>query len=78
MEALTWIWYGSVGVAAVALLVAWARPGRRRGALLVAAGGFLVAGVLGILTIGVLFLALSVVCAVAAGRVGRLDAWHTS
>lgn len=55
------LWTGAgLGVLAVALAVA--RPDKRRVALLVAGLAFIPIGVLGILSIGALFLVAAVVC----------------
>lgn len=55
------LWTGA-GLGVVAVVVALARPSKRRVALLVAALTFLPIGVLGILSIGALFLVAAAVC----------------
>jgi len=68
MDLLSVIWWTSAtgGLASVALAVAM--PTLRRAALLVASLLFIVAGVLGILSIGIVFIAAAIVCAVLAFR----------
>lgn len=73
MDALSMIWWGSTVVAIAAVAVAAAVPIRRRQALVVAAVMFLVAGVLGILSIGIVFILAAVACAVFAARDLRAD-----
>lgn len=67
-QALTVVWWSSALIGVVALVVAALSPRRRGTTLAVAAGGFLVAGVLGILSIGLVFVILASVCAFAATR----------
>lgn len=66
---LTVIWFAAAlgGLTAVAIAVAVSRW--RREALLLGAIVFAVAGVLGILSIGIVFLGLAALCAYLAGRV---------
>lgn len=73
MDLLGLIWWGSAvgGFASIALAVAV--PSRRRSALLVASLLFLLAGVLGVLSIGILFVVAAIVCAVAALRSARTE-----
>ncbi|MQB02268.1 MAG: hypothetical protein GEU78_18845 [Actinobacteria bacterium] len=66
MNTLTIVWWGATLGGVVAALVAVLTPSGRRPALLVAASLFLISGVLGILSIGVVFLVLAVVCVIAA------------
>lgn len=68
MKALSVVFYGSLSVAVVACVAAAASP-RLRARLLVLAGVFYaVAGVLGILSIGVIFVAAAVLCFALAAR----------
>ena len=71
MDLLGLIWWGSAvgGLAAVA--VAMTMPSRRHAALLMASLLFLVAGALGILSIGIIFIVAAIACAVAAVRSAR-------
>lgn len=73
MDLLGVIWWGSAvgGMASVAVAVAM--PSRRRAALLVAGLLFLVAGLLGILSIGIVFLVAAIACAVVAVRTASTD-----
>lgn len=73
MDALSMIWWGSTIVAIVAVAVGVAVPIRRRQALVVAAVLFMVAGVLGILSIGIIFVLAAVACGVIAARNPRAD-----
>ena len=66
--ALTIVWFAAAASGIVASVLAAFLPGRRRTLLLVAAGGFTVAGVLGILSIGMVFIAAAVVCRQLANR----------
>lgn len=67
MTALTVAFYVALVMAVIASAGAVAPP-RRRQLLAVAAGAYAVAGVLGILSIGIVFLAAAVVCALLALR----------
>jgi uncharacterized membrane protein len=67
-DPLTIIWYAAATLGVVAVIVSFLRPPVRRPALLVAATAFAVAGVLGILSIGVVFLVAAAVCGVAVWR----------
>lgn len=73
MDVLGVIWWGSAAGAVAAVGVAVAIPSRRRDALLVASVLFLVAGVLGILSIGILFIVAAVACGVVATRTTKTD-----
>lgn len=68
MDVLSVIWLGSVAGAVAAVAVAVTMPARRREALILAGVLFLVAGVLGILSIGMLFIVAAIVCGVVALR----------
>jgi hypothetical protein len=68
---LTAVWFAAVlGGALAALAAVLTRRARRRIALLVAGSCFGVAGTLGILSIGIFFLAVAMVCLVVATRIG--------
>ena len=67
------LWAGALG-GLVAIAIAVAKPSKRRVALLVAAFLFLPIGVLGILTVGWIFLALALGCIIAAA----LSRWRTA
>lgn len=67
------IFWGSAVGAVASVVVAVTMPLHRRVALLVASLLFLVAGVLGILSIGIVFIAAAIVCAVVALRAARTD-----
>jgi hypothetical protein len=73
MELLGAIWWGSAAGGLASVAVAVAMPSRRRTALLVASLLFLVAGVLGILSIGIAFIVAAFVSAVVAVRAARTD-----
>ncbi len=62
------LWAGAVA-GALAVVVAVGRPDRRRGWLLAAASLFLPIGILGILSIGALFLLAAAACVLGAVRV---------
>ena len=64
------IWFASAIAGVIAALGALAVRRQRASLLVVAGACFAVAGVLGILSIGILFLALSVACFAASGRPG--------
>lgn len=66
MWLLTVIFWSVVLVGAAGVIVAIARPGVRRTGLWIAAGAFLVAGILGLASIGIFFLVGAVACGVAA------------
>jgi hypothetical protein len=68
-RALVVVWFAAALGGVVATLLAVVMPSeRRRSLLLGACGGFAVAGALGILSVGIIFLAASMVCLVLAGR----------
>ncbi|HVE73813.1 MAG TPA: hypothetical protein VNA30_01795 [Mycobacteriales bacterium] len=67
-ELLVVLWYLCAIGGAVALVAGVANRRYRRTCLVVAASLFAIAGVLGILSIGVLFLVASALCAVGAWR----------
>ena len=73
----TLLWAGAVG-GVIAVVVGLAQPSRRRVALILAAVLFLPIGILGILSIGILFLAAALACLIGAvaGRppAGRVTA----
>ncbi len=62
MDLLAMLLWVAAGAGVVAVAVAFARPSLRRPALIVAAMLFLPVGVLGILSIGVVFLAAAATC----------------
>jgi hypothetical protein len=68
MNVLTVVAYGAMAGAVVMVITAIVVPRLRSPLLWVAAGMFTVVGVLGILSIGILFLAAAVVCAWMAAR----------
>lgn len=70
MDVLSVIWFGSVAGAVAAVAVAVTVPVRRREALILAGVLCLVAGVLGILSIGLLFIVAAIVCGAVALRTG--------
>lgn len=65
------VWWLAVVGGAAALVVAVVSPQRRAVSLWVAAGLWVVPGILGILSIGILFLVAAVACGVAAVMVHR-------
>lgn len=65
---LTIVWSAAAIAGVTCALGGWLLPAGRRTLLSFAGVSFFVAGVLGILTIGILFLALGAVCFVAATR----------
>lgn len=71
MDVLGLLWWGSVIAATAAALYGLGSPRRRRPAMTVAAVLFLMDAWIGILSIGLVFLPLSVACALAALRAGR-------
>lgn len=73
MDLLGVIWWGSAAGGFASVAVAVTMPSLRRAALLVASLLFFVAGVLGILSIGIVFIVAAIVCAVVAVRAGRTD-----
>lgn len=73
MDLLGVIWWGSAAGGFVSVAVAVTVPSRRRAALVVASLLFLVAGGLGILSIGIVFIVAASVCAVVAVRAARTD-----
>lgn len=62
-DVLVVLWFFSAIAGSVASLAAITAPEHRRGFLLTAAGLFTIAGVLGILSVGVLFLVAAGLCA---------------
>lgn len=73
MDVLGVIWWGSAAGALVAVAVAVTTPSRRREALVTAGLLFLVAGVLGILSIGIVFIVAAIVCGFVAARAATTD-----
>lgn len=73
MDLLGVIWWGSAVGGFASVAVAVTMPARRRAALLVASLLFLVSGVLGILSIGIVFIVAAIVCAVVAVRTSRTE-----
>ena len=73
MDLLGVILWGSAAGAVASVAVAVTVASRRRAALLVASLLFLVAGVLGILSIGIVFIGAAIVCAVVALLTPRTD-----
>ncbi len=67
-DPLTIIWWLATATGIAAVGVSLVRPAVRRTALLVGAAAFAVAGVLGILSIGVIFLVAAVACGVLGAR----------
>lgn len=73
--ALSVIWFGAaVGGAIAAVLGLFTHRAQRGAALMTAGVCFGVAGVLGILSIGIVFVALSLACFAAASRVRQAPA----
>ena len=68
MDVLSVIWFAAAIGGVVAAIVGWVRPAWRRPALVVAAACFGVAGVLGILSIGLVFLVMAFGCLALAIR----------
>ncbi len=68
MAVLALIWWTAAIGGLVAGLVGITVRSRRRESLLIAGGLFAVAGVLGILSIGIIFVVFSAACIVAATR----------
>lgn len=62
-DVLVVLWFISAVAGGVASLAAITAPKNRRGLLLAAAGLFTIAGVLGILSVGVMFLLAAGLCA---------------
>ena len=77
MNILTVVVYGAMAAGAVAAVAAVAVPRLRRQLFWLAAGMFTVVGVLGILSIGILFLAAAAVCVVLATRTSDEASPHT-
>lgn len=73
MDWLGVLWYSLVGAGVAAGLVALAAPERRTTPLTASGSLFLVAGFLGILSIGIVFVALAVLCFAAARRAGTMS-----
>lgn len=73
MDLLGVVWWGSAVGAFAGVAIAVTVPSRRREALAVAGLLFLVAGVLGILSIGIVFIVAAIVCGVVAARTARTD-----
>ena len=70
MNALNVVFYLALASAVALTIGGLAVPRRRQQLLFAAAGAFGIAGVLGILSIGALFLLAGVVCLVVAARSG--------
>ena len=70
MSVLTVVVYAAMVTGAMAVVAALAVPRLRRQLFWLAAGLFTVVGVLGILSIGILFLAAAAVCVWMATRTG--------
>lgn len=68
MSVLSVVWFTSAIGGALAAVVGLLVPKVRRWALLVAGAGFSIAGVLGILSIGILFLGLAAFCFIGASK----------
>ncbi len=68
MNALNVVFYLSLAAAVVLTVAAMFIPQWRRRLLFAAAGLYTLIGVVGILSVGVLFLAIAVVCVVVASR----------
>jgi hypothetical protein len=62
MSVILIIWFGAAISGAIAAVVAVAMPSARQSALIAAGTNFAVAGVLGIFSIGMLFIGLAVFC----------------
>jgi hypothetical protein len=71
MNVLTVVVYAAMVIGAAAVIAGVAVPRLRRPMFWLAAGMFTVVGVLGILSIGILFLAAAVVCVWVAARTGH-------
>jgi small-conductance mechanosensitive channel len=67
-DVLVVLWFVSAIGGGLALLIAAVAPTHRRALLVTAAALFAVAGVLGILSVGALFLVAAALCAVGARR----------
>ena len=67
------VWFATAIGGALAALLAMLIPDRRHSLLLVAAVCFAIAGVLGILSIGIVFVVGAVVCWHLANRITRDD-----
>lgn len=72
----TSLWVGAGG-GVLSVIVAVAAPARRRAALLIAAMLFVPIGVLGILSVGVVFLVAAVLCLIGAVLSRPTDAGTT-
>ena len=71
-ETFSVVWYSAAIIGVVAAAGAsLAAYGKRRQLLLIAGACFALAGLLGILSIGIVFLGLSVACFIAAARTPR-------
>lgn len=68
LDPLTIIWVFATVTGVAAVVVSLVRPEARRAALLVGAAAFAISGVLGILSIGVVFLVAALLCGVLAAR----------
>ena len=73
MDLLGVIFWGFAAGGFASVAVAVGMPPRRRAALLVASLFFLVAGVLGILSIGIVFIVAAIVCVAVAVRAAKTD-----
>lgn len=67
-DPLTIIWWLATVTGIAGVVVSLVRPAVRRTALLIGAAAFTVAGVLGILSIGIIFLAAAVACGILAAK----------
>ena len=68
MDILSVVWFTSAIGGALAAVVGLLVPKVRRSALVVAGIGFSIAGVLGILSIGIIFLGLAALCFIGASN----------
>ena len=75
-DALSMVWWTSALGGGLAALTAAVAPRVRRKALFTASALLLLAGVLGILSIGVLFLVAATACAVLATRTRKVHGDH--
>lgn len=65
---LSGIWWLATTTGVAAVVISLVRPDVRRPAMLVGVAAFTVSGVLGILSIGILFLVAAGVCGIVAAR----------
>lgn len=66
MDLLAALLWAGAGGGVIAVVVGLARPARRRPALILAAALFLPIGILGILSIGIVFLVAALLCLLGA------------